>query len=149
MRWLVMAVLVATACAPGRKGALGAGGDIEVARGFAYAPTSESQMAAYFTAVNHGRVADTLYALSSPRASMAMVHRQDATSGMVKMAPAGLLAVAPGDSLVLEPGGLHVMLELTGSNPPKRGETLPLTLRFRHAGDITIPLPIRAYEDES
>jgi copper(I)-binding protein len=57
--------------------------------------------------------------------------------------------VPAGDSLVLAPGGLHVMLELTGSNPPQKGDSLPLTLRFRHAGDVTVSLPVRAYGDES
>jgi len=148
MRWMVLLAGALAACGRSSRTGLGSAGDVEVVSGFAYAPKSNAQMAAYFTAVNHGRTADTLYALQSTRASIAMVHRQDPSSGVVRMEPTGPLAIAPGDSLVLAPGGLHVMLELTGSNPPRKGDSLPLTLRFSHAGSLTVTLPVKAYEDE-
>jgi copper(I)-binding protein len=148
MRLIPLTALLLAACGKAGAGALGAAGDIEVSHGFAFAPKSNPQMAAYFTALNHGRVPDTLVAVSSPLAAHAMVHRQSLEGGMVQMAPAGPLALAPGDSLVLAPGGLHVMLELSGGEPEK-GDSLPLTLRFARAGDVTVLLPVRAYGDES
>jgi len=149
MRWTVLAAAVLAGCGRSGGAGLGSAGDLEVVRGFAYAPKSNSQMAAYVTIVNHGRTADTLYELHSARASMAMVHRQDPSTGVVRMEPTGPLAIAPGDSLVLAPGGLHVMLDITGTNPPQKGDSLPLTLRFSHAGPLTVALPVKAYEDES
>ena len=126
---------------------LGAAGDIDVPRGFAYEPDGSPHMAAYFTARNHGRTADTLDDVRSPLAAGATVHGQRLEGGMVKMVPAGPLVIAPGDSIVLAPGGLHVMLELSAGGPSK-GDSLPLTLRFRHSGDVTVTLPVRAYGDE-
>ena len=126
---------------------LGAAGDIDVPRGFAYEPDGSPHMAAYFTARNHGRTADTLDDVRSPLAAGATVHGQRLEGGMVKMVPAGPLVIAPGDSIVLAPGGLHVMLELSAGGPAK-GDSLPLTLRFRHSGDVTVTLPVRAYGDE-
>lgn len=148
MRHVALTALLLAACGKAGTGALGAAGDIEVPHGFAFAPTSNPQMAAYFTALNHGRAPDTLLAVSSPLATHAMVHQQSLEGGMVHMAPTGPLAIAPGDSLVLAPGGLHVMLELSGGEPEK-GDSLPLTLRFSRSGDVTIMLPVRAYGDES
>jgi copper(I)-binding protein len=147
-RGLLAAGLVLAACGT-RSGSttLGSAGDIDVPRGFAYESSGSPHMAAYFTARNHGNTADTLDEVRSPLAAGAMLHAQRLENGMVKMLPAGPLAIAPGDSLVLAPGGLHVMLELSAGGPAK-GDSLPLTLQFRHAGDVTVTLPVRAYGDE-
>jgi copper(I)-binding protein len=148
MRVIALTAPLLAACGTAGAGALGTAGDIEVPHGFAFAPRSNPQMAAYVTVLNHGRMPDTLYAITSPLAAHAMVHRQSLEGGMVQMAPTGPLAIAPGDSLVLAPGGLHVMLELSGGEPEK-GDSLPITLRFSRSGDVTIKLPVRAYGDES
>lgn len=147
-RGLLAAGLVLAACGT-RSGTttLGSAGDIDVPRGFAYEPDGSPHMAAYFTARNHGSSADTLDDVRSPLAASAMVHGQRLEGGMVKMVPAEPLVIAPGDSIVLAPGGLHAMLELSAGGPAK-GDSLPLTLQFRHAGEVTVTLPVRAYGDE-
>jgi copper(I)-binding protein len=145
---VVLATILLAGCSNTGAGALGAGGDIEVPRGFAFAPTSNAPMAAYFTAVNGGRTPDTLVAVVSSRASSATVHRQRLENGMMHMDATGPLVIAPGDSLVLAPGGLHVMLELSGAEPTQ-GDSLQVTLRFARAGDVLVTLPVRAYGDES
>jgi copper(I)-binding protein len=148
MRGLLAAALLLAACGTRRSTTtLGASGDIDVPRGFAYEPGGSPHMAAYFTARNHGSAADTLDDVRSSLAASASVHAQRMEGGMMKMVPAGPLAVAPGDSIVLAPGGLHVMLELSAGGPAK-GDSLPLTLRFRQNGDVTVMLPVRAYGDE-
>lgn len=149
MRGVLAAALLLTACGARSSSTttLGASGDIDVSRGFAYEPDGSPHMAAYFTARNHGSTADTLDDVRSPLAASASFHAQRPEGGMMKMVPAGPLAIAPGDSIVLAPGGLHVMLELSAGGPAK-GDSLPLTLRFRHNGDVTVTLPVRAYGDE-
>jgi hypothetical protein len=148
MRGLLAAALLLAACGTrSTTTSLGASGDIDVPRGFAYEPDGSPHMAAYFTARNHGGTADTLDAVLSPLAASASVHAQRMEGGMMKMVPAGRLAIAPGDSIVLAPGGLHVMLELSAGGPAK-GDSLPLTLRFRHNGDVSVTLPVQAYGDE-
>jgi periplasmic copper chaperone A len=147
-RGVLAATLLLAACGTrSSTTTLGASGDIDVSRGFAYEPDGSPHMAAYFTAHNRGSTADTLDDVSSPLAASASVHAQRLEGGMRKMVPAGPLAIAPGDSIALAPGGLHVMLELSAGGPAK-GDSLPLTLRFRHNGDVTVTLPVRAYGDE-
>jgi copper(I)-binding protein len=44
---------------------------------------------------------------------------------------------------VLEPGGLHIMLiGLKQKLAP--GDSIPLTLVFEHAGEVTVEIPVRA-----
>jgi copper(I)-binding protein len=145
---LLAVALLLAACGRRSGGVtLGTSGVIDVPRGFAYEPTGSAQMAAYFTVRNHGGTADTLEGVRSPLAAHAMVHAQRLEGGMMKMEHAGPLAIPPGDSLVLAPGGLHVMLELSAGGPAQ-GDSLPLTLSFRHSGDVSVTLPVRAYGDE-
>jgi len=107
---------------------------------FAYAPVTRDEAAAYFTAVNRGPAADTLVAVSSPLAQMAMLHRET-DGGMTALARA---AVPAGDSLVLRVGGTHVMLMgLTRLFRP--GDTVSLTLTFAHAGPMVVAAPVKAY----
>ncbi len=43
---------------------------------------------------------------------------------------------------MLRPGGLHVMLiDLTA--PLQPGQTIPLTLRFEKAGEVTVQVAVR------
>ena len=117
---------------------------LAVSRGFAFRPVTGSAMAAYATIVNRGAAADTLSAIASPEATAAAVHRSMEMEGMVHMEPVGPLAIAPGDSLVLEPGGLHAMLQLSGTAPAV-GDSITLVLRFARAGERTARLPVLTY----
>ena len=61
--------------------------------------------------------------------------------GVAKMRPVDAIEVAPGQPTVLEPGGPHVMLRgLT--QKLEAGTTMPLTLVFEHAGEVTLEVPV-------
>jgi copper(I)-binding protein len=53
-------------------------------------------------------------------------------------------AIPPGDSLHLAPGALHLMLTSL-DRLPRAGERIPLTLRFAHAGAVTLEIPVQPY----
>ena len=107
-------------------------------------PGGVTVSAGYMTITNRGASPDRLVGISTPRANSAEVHRMSMEGGMMQMRPAGPLNISAGGALTLAPGGLHLMF--MGVAPPfAEGETIPVTLRFEHAGDVTVSLPVRRH----
>ena len=85
-----------------------------------------------------------LISVSSPVAGLAEIHEMSMANGVMQMRQiANGLPIPAGESIVLKPGGYHVMLiglrqRLTA------GESLPLTLTFEKAGNISVTVPIKA-----
>lgn len=100
--------------------------------------------AAYLTVSNAGAEDDRLVAASSPVAARAELHEMTMDGDVMRMGELDTgVAVPGGGGAELAPGRLHIMLlGLTG--PLVEGETLPLTLRFEHAGELTLTVPILA-----
>jgi copper(I)-binding protein len=89
---------------------------------------------AYFTIVNSGSGGDKLVSVTTPAASMAMLHGSANANGVVSMRMMANLPVPGSATVTLAPLGTHVML--TGlSAPLHAGDRVPLTLRFARAGD--------------
>ena len=98
--------------------------------------------AAYFTLLNHGTEPDTLLHAASPAAAAVEIHRSIMEGGIARMRPAGPLTVPVGGRLEIAPAGAHVML--TGlTRPLVPGESVSLTLVFRHAGPVNVTMPVR------
>lgn len=97
--------------------------------------------AAYLSITNHGAHEDILVGAYSPAARRVEFHRTSFESGMAKMRPAGSLVIEPGNTLTAAPGGLHLML-VDLKTPLVKGESVPLVLTFKGAGDITVQLKI-------
>lgn len=99
--------------------------------------------AAYFRIANETAQEDTLLSATSPDAGMVMLMNDHADAkGVMKMTdlPDGL-TVAAKDARLLASAADHVMLmDLT--HPIKQGDTLTLVLTFRHAGQMTLTLPV-------
>ena len=92
---------------------------------------------AYFTIVNSGSEGDKLVSVTTPAASMAMLHGSANANGVVSMRMMANLPVPGSATVTLAPLGTHVML--TGlSAPLHAGDRLPLTLRFARSGDRQI-----------
>ena len=70
-------------------------------------------------------------------------HRTIIAQGMARMRPADDLRIAPGATLTAEPGGLHLML-VDLKAPLSAGTTIPLSLRFERAGEITVSVRVEA-----
>lgn len=104
--------------------------------------------AAYMVLETEGTEPDRLVASSTPVAEKAELHSHSMEGGVAKMRPVEAVEVAPGAPTVLEPGGLHVML-IGLKQRLVEGETVPLTLVFEQAGEVTVDLPVRGMSGHS
>ncbi len=100
----------------------------------------QNDTAAYLTI--ESPVGDTLLSVSTPEAGMAMLHTTVTHGAMSGMADMDHVSLPPGKKVRFAPHGMHVML-MDLKHPLSPGGTLPLTLHFAHAGDITIAAPVR------
>ena len=111
----------------------------------AYARASATPVAkagaVYVSITNQGATADRLLAVSSPVASMAMLHRTIKDGDIMRMEEAGPVDLQPQGTLIMEPGGLHVML-MGLKTPLRQGEVVELTLVFEAAGPVTVKVPV-------
>jgi len=120
---------------------LGAAGDIDVPRGFAYERT-QSAHGRLFHGPQPRRTADTLDDVRSPLARPRDGARQrleaDGEDGA-----RGQLVIARATASCSHPAACT---SCSSCRPVGREGRLPaLTLRFRHSGDVTVTLPVRAY----
>jgi len=97
--------------------------------------------AAYLSITNHGEDEDVLLGARSPVATRVEFHRTSFEAGMAKMRPTGSLVIEPGNTLTAAPGGLHLML-VDLKAPLVDGDTVPLVLSFKAAGDVTVQVKI-------
>jgi periplasmic copper chaperone A len=101
------------------------------------------QGAGFLTIRNTGAVADRLVAAASPVAGRMELHTHIRDGDVMRMRPVEDIPVPAGGSVSLQPGGLHLMF--MGLNRPLvAGETIPVTLRFAQAGEVTIQLAVQA-----
>lgn len=86
---------------------------------------------------------DRLLGGSTPRAGQLQIHEMTIDGGMMKMGELkdGLILPA-GRPVPLAPGGDHMML-IGLTQPLALGETVPLTLRFAQAPEVTIEAQVR------
>lgn len=105
-------------------------------------PGDATSSAAYFVIENRGDVADALIEASTPLAGVVELHTMEHQGGVMRMRRVFAIDIAAGDSTVLEQGGLHVML-MQLQQPLQAGATLPLTLLFDSAGQMTIDVEVR------
>ena len=117
-------------------------GDIAIDQPWARASLGNApNSAAYMILQNTGAVPDRLIGGSTPVATQVQLHTHVMEGGVAKMRPVDAIEVAPGQPTVLEPGGAHVMLQgLT--QKLEEGTTMPLTLVFEHAGEVTLEVPV-------
>jgi copper(I)-binding protein len=98
--------------------------------------------AAYMTLEIMGEEPDWLIGGSSAVAEKAELHTHLMEGGVAKMRPVDAIEVAPGTPTVLEPGGLHIML-IGLTEKIEEGSTVPLTLVFENAGEVTLDVPVK------
>ncbi len=123
--------------------ALAGEASIKIMDPYARASTPSSTSGAIFLKVMNDGAADRLIGASTPAANMAMLHtHEEDANGVMKMIHVEDGFEVPADgALLLERGGNHVMLiGLTGSL--QQGDTVPLTLIFEQAGEVSIDVPV-------
>ena len=145
---LMVAVLIAGVAACGGTAPTptppSAGGALQVEGAWARPALAGAGSAAYLTIRNGTAAGDVLVGVSTTVAREARVHETTTdASGMTGMHPVDSVAIAAGEELAFEPGGYHVMLSgLT--KDIAAGDRFPLTLTFRQAGTLTVPVEVRA-----
>lgn len=118
--------------------------DITVHDAYARAATSMSTSGAAFMVIeNTGSADDRLIAVKAPVAERAELHtHEEDANGVMRMREVEEGFVIPaGGSHALKRGGDHVMfLGLTESLSD--GDTVPVTLVFEEAGEVTVEVPV-------
>jgi copper(I)-binding protein len=119
--------------------------DIKVTNAWiALPPNGLNSATAYMDITNGGEKTDTLLGVSCTCAARAELHEMTTVGGIMRMRPAtGGLELQPAGEARLAPHGEHLML--MGLKQPLRvGEPVPLTLRFEHAGKVTVEALVTA-----
>lgn len=98
----------------------------------------------YLTVTNPAGEPDRLLSATSPRAGKVSIHESSMENGVMRMREAtDGLAVPAGGKLALEPSGAHLMFENV-AQPFREGESVPVTLRFQHGGEVETMLAVGA-----
>lgn len=140
---LCAAALFACGRSEGERGEVFKQGDLTITNVVAPAPLTGT-VSVYFAVANADSVADTLAAITTPIASMAMAHDQVTHGGMTAMRPLPYVVIPALGSARFAPGGRHVMLEgLT--RRIVAGDTIPLVLSFSHGGRVSIRARVVSY----
>jgi copper(I)-binding protein len=125
--------------------------------------TAAGNGAVYFTIVNGSGSDDELVSVSVPASVATEAHMHEtvestgdttmsggmssattmAGTGMMSMREVASVAVPAGQTVTFAPGGYHVML-MELATPLAAGTTIPVTLSFRTAGEITVTADVRA-----
>jgi len=109
-------------------------------------PPASKVGAGYAVIVNGARAEDRLLGGATPAAERVEVHSMSMEGGIMRMRPVqGGLAVPGGGRVALKPGSYHLML-IGLKRPLRRGETVPLTLRFLRAGAVTMRFRVEAID---
>jgi periplasmic copper chaperone A len=92
---------------------------------------------------NTAAMPDKLISASSPAAGRMELHTHIRDGDVMRMRPVNDIPVPANGEVTLQPGGLHLML-IGLTQPMNAGQTIPVTLRFERAGEVTIQLAIQA-----
>lgn len=115
--------------------ALADSNSIKVDQAWSRAAMAGHEGVVYLTITNSGPT-DTLTGASTPVAAMAGLHQTINDNGVMKMRSVPSLPIDPGKTVTLAPQGYHIMLTDL-KQTLKEGDSFPITLTFKNAGDIT------------
>ena len=99
--------------------------------------------AAYVTIENRGDIDDRLLGVTTPAAAAVSMHETIEENGVATMRPLEDPAVPAGGRLEMRPGGVHLML-MDLAAPLAEGDSMPMTLTFEHAGELTVQANVAA-----
>ncbi|MBX9752631.1 MAG: copper chaperone PCu(A)C [Roseococcus sp.] len=97
----------------------------------------------FLTIRNTGATPDRLVGASSPAAGRLELHTHIRDGDVMRMRPVNDIPVPANGEVTLQPGGLHLML-IGLTQPMNVGQSIPVTLRFEGAGEVTIQLAVQA-----
>lgn len=98
----------------------------------------------YLTIINSGTTEDRLTGGTTDVAKQVQVHSMTMDGGVMRMRQLKSgLAIPAGSTVALKPGSFHVMF-IGLTRPLKRGEQVPVTLRFAKAGKVAVQFKVEA-----
>jgi hypothetical protein len=118
-------------------------GDLVISQPWSRAAGQGGQGAGYLGIANRGGAPDRLMGASSPAADRVELHTHIREGEVMRMREVPSIELPPGQTVTLQPGGLHLML-VRLAQPLRQGETVPVTLRFERAGEVTLDFAILA-----
>ena len=117
--------------------------DIAVSDAWSRATPPGAKTGVVYLTVTDTGAADSLTAVETPVAEMAMLHESKTVNGVSQMRPVDAAPISAQAPLKLAPGGFHIMLEGL-KQPLKAGESFPVTLTFAQAGAVTATVEVRS-----
>ncbi len=103
--------------------------------------------AGYMVISNPDHESDFLISAACECAKTLEIHRMVKEGDKMKMEPVDKVEVPARGKVELKPGGLHLML--FGTKPLRAGEQVRLRLRFTHAGEVVVDVPVKALEGKA
>ena len=119
-------------------------GDLHIGHPWAR-PTVAGQKSggAFLKVENRGAAADKLLSARSDIAESTEVHSMTMDGNVMRMRELPELPIAAGQTVELKPGGLHLMF-MGLKSPLTVGQSVPVTLRFERAGEVTVEVKVEA-----
>ena len=123
-------------------------GELTIENAWSKATIGADRPAVFYVEItNTGGTDDALVGITTPAASMPMLHETIVTDGIASMPHAMSVPVPAGQSVALAPGGYHGMLmDLTAAL--KEGDRFPMTLTFEKAGAVTVNVDVLSLRAE-
>lgn len=94
-----------------------------------------------FMTITGGAVADRLVGARAAVAERMELHTMAMEGNVMRMREVPAIDVPAGGTVKLAPGGLHLMF-MGLKQPLANGSTVPVTLRFEKAGEMTVELKV-------
>jgi copper(I)-binding protein len=99
--------------------------------------------AGYLTIANAGAKADRLVSATCACAGSVEIHLSHVMEGTAMMMPSGPVEIPAHGSAIFKPGSFHLMVKGLKS-PLADGGSQSMTLKFEHAGAVTVPFQVKA-----
>ena len=119
-------------------------GDLHIGHPWAR-PTVAGQKSggAFLKVENRGTAPDKLLSARADIAESTEVHTMTMDGNVMRMRELPELPIAAGQTVELRPGGLHLMF-LGLKAPLTVGQSVPVTLKFERAGEVTVQVKVEA-----
>ena len=139
MKWLVALLLLPLAVLAHNHDQ----GDIQVRHPWSRATAPGAKVAAgYMEIRNNGKQADRLLSAQTPVAQRVELHVTRQEGDVMRMRQVQAYDIPARERLELRPSGPHLML-VDIARPLKKGERVPMKLRFERAGEIEVQLEVQ------
>ncbi len=120
-------------------------GDLKISHPWARATGRVAQHGAiYFKIENKGKIEDVLLSVRNPKlAERIELNDHIHEKGMMRMRVVPSIKVPAQKITWLKPHGYHVML-MELKQPLQEGDSVPLTLQFKHAGTLVVNVKVES-----